>query len=224
MKDQFIVQKQGKTFVLYAGLLDEAHARGLKRIETQLLQIPTTANDQVAIAQAAVETEAGIFHGIGDASPANVPSHLVNAIIRMAETRAKARALRDAVNIGCVSLEETSDEELEAPAVPTPGPSRSAGSREPGRSLAPDPTPLRPHATDAHADATPKTPHVNGSVDANAITPAQRRAIEIIASERNIPSAILEAEVLNRYKRNLAHLTKQQASQLMTLLKTAEIT
>ena len=46
------------------------------------------------------------FEGIGDASPENVPPHILPHLNRMAETRAKARALRDAVKIGVVSFEE----------------------------------------------------------------------------------------------------------------------
>ncbi len=46
------------------------------------------------------------FSALGDASPANVGAFLVPALIRMAETRAKGRALRDACNIGQTLIEE----------------------------------------------------------------------------------------------------------------------
>lgn len=94
----------------YAGLLARAHAEGLKRIATKLLQIPHPDNGDVAIASAEVEMRDGTtFTGIGDASPRNVPSRIAEATIRMAETRAKARALRDATDIGIVALEELAD-------------------------------------------------------------------------------------------------------------------
>ncbi len=98
-----MIERQGKRHVLYAGLLDEAHARGLRSIETELLQVP---NGEVAIARAVARTEDGKFTGIGDASPENVGRMIAPHIIRMAETRAKARALRDAINVGVAALEE----------------------------------------------------------------------------------------------------------------------
>ncbi|QIN81066.1 hypothetical protein GBA65_21755 (plasmid) [Rubrobacter marinus] len=110
MRDEFMITRQGKQFVLFAGLLDEAHARGLKAIDTDLVQVPTPENGQVAIVKATVEMEDGkAFSGIGDASPDNVGRMIAQHTIRMAETRAKARALRDAVNVGVASLEEMSD-------------------------------------------------------------------------------------------------------------------
>src|SRR5262245_50619226 len=95
-----------KEVALYKGLLAKAHAKKLSRIRTRLLQLPTDGNDRTAIAQAEVTTGKGTFAGIGDASPENVPPNILPHLIRMAETRAKARALRDAVNIGVVSFEE----------------------------------------------------------------------------------------------------------------------
>ena len=117
MRDEFFIERQGKRFVLYAGLLDEAHNRGLRGIETELLQVPTVQNGEVAIARAVVRTEEGKFTGIGDASPANVGRAIVPHVIRMAETRAKARALRDAINVGVTALEELGDlnDEVEEP-------------------------------------------------------------------------------------------------------------
>jgi hypothetical protein len=111
MREEYMIERQGKKFVLYAGLLEEAHARGLRSIETELLQVPHAENGEVAIARAVVRTEEGKFSGIGDASPGNVSRAIAPHIIRMAETRAKARALRDAINVGVTALEELGDEE-----------------------------------------------------------------------------------------------------------------
>ena len=106
MKREFMVERQGRSFVLYAGLLDEAHAQGLKSIRTQLVQIPGPENGHVAVCTAEVVSDRGTFTGIGDASPDNVSRMMVPHILRMAETRAKARALRDAVNVGVAAIEE----------------------------------------------------------------------------------------------------------------------
>lgn len=105
-----MITLQGKQYVLLAGLLDEAHRQGLRSIDTELLQLPEDGNGQVAIAKARVEMEDGrTFAGIGDASPNNVSRQVAPHIIRMAETRAKARALRDAVNVGVTAFEELSN-------------------------------------------------------------------------------------------------------------------
>ena len=111
MRDEYVIERQGKRYVLYAGLLEEAHAKGLESIETELLQIPGSENGEVAIARAVVRTEGGKFTGIGDASPQNVGRMIAPHIIRMAETRAKARALRDAINVGVASIEELGEDE-----------------------------------------------------------------------------------------------------------------
>jgi hypothetical protein len=95
-----------KEVVTYRGLLSKAHEEGLTQVKTKLLQIPDDGNGRTAISKALVETGKGRFEAIGDASPENVNSFIVPHLIRMAETRAKARALRDAVNVGVVSFEE----------------------------------------------------------------------------------------------------------------------
>ncbi|MDQ3659244.1 MAG: hypothetical protein M3338_06170 [Actinomycetota bacterium] len=117
MREEYMIERQGKRFVLYAGLLEEAHERGLRSIETELLQVPGTENGEVAIARAVVRTEDGKFSGIGDASPTNVNRQIAPHIIRMAETRAKARALRDAINVGVTAFEELGEDGGESEAV-----------------------------------------------------------------------------------------------------------
>ena len=119
MREEYMIERGGRRFVLYAGLLEEAHTRGLRSIETELLQVPGVENGEVAIAKAVVRTEEGKFSGIGDAAPGNVSRAIVPHIIRMAETRAKARALRDAINIGVTALEELGGESEEE-VVPEP--------------------------------------------------------------------------------------------------------
>jgi hypothetical protein len=117
MRDEFMITRQGKQYVLFAGLLDEAHSRGLRGIDTELVQVPDDANGSVAIVKATAEMDDGRrFSGIGDASPENVGRNIVPHLIRMAETRAKARALRDAVNVGATALEELSDGDDAPPA------------------------------------------------------------------------------------------------------------
>lgn len=112
MKREFTIDRQGKTFVLFAGLLDAAHEKGLRSIKTQMLQAPTKENGEMSIFRAVVELEDGrIFEGTGDATPQNVGRNIVPHALRMAETRAKARALRDALNIGGAALEELGGED-----------------------------------------------------------------------------------------------------------------
>lgn len=104
---EFIVRLHGKDFVLFSGLLDVAHQDGLKSIETDIVQFPDADNAHTAIITAKVVTEKGTFTGIGDANPANVGNKQIALhCIRMAETRAIARALRFATNIGMTALEE----------------------------------------------------------------------------------------------------------------------
>ncbi len=104
------IDLRGKQVVTYRGLLHLAHQRGLLSIETALVQTPSKDNAETAIVSSRVTmmVDGGehAFTGIGDANPKNVGRNIAPHAIRMAETRAKARALRDAVNIGVVSVDE----------------------------------------------------------------------------------------------------------------------
>lgn len=109
-KDKFVVKLKGKEFILYGGLLELSKQNGLKSISTEVLQIPSKENDMYAVVKAKVETDDGIYEEIGDATPSNVNKHIAPHILRMAATRAKARAMRDAVGIDMVALEELADD------------------------------------------------------------------------------------------------------------------
>jgi hypothetical protein len=139
MKSEFLIQRNGKIFVLYAGLLDLAHERGLRDIRVELVQAPSAENSFVAIAKAIVTVAHNdtfaIFEEIGDASAANTSKAIAPHIIRMAATRAKARALRDAMNIGVTALEELKGDGESAPEISgdTPFPEDDAPRASSGR-------------------------------------------------------------------------------------------
>ncbi len=116
--ESFFVERQGKRMVLFAGLLEEAHERFDKgfAIKTEIVQIPAEANDNVAVVKAEFEGldsngKVTKTSDVGDASPANVSRNIAPHVLRMASTRAKARALRDAINVGVTAMEELGGED-----------------------------------------------------------------------------------------------------------------
>lgn len=111
VNEKFIINLQGKSFVTYEGLLDLAHNMGLLSLDVELLQLPSEENNMTAIAKAVARTESKSFSDIGDANPRSVNNMLAPHIIRMASTRAKARALRDLTNVGMTAIEELTSED-----------------------------------------------------------------------------------------------------------------
>ena len=114
LDERFIttINKKGveKEFVVYSGLLDLAHQKGLRKVHVEALQFPRKENGMEAICMATVITFSGeTYTEIGDANPKNVTVHIAAHILRMAATRAKARAFRDMTNIGMTCLEELGD-------------------------------------------------------------------------------------------------------------------
>jgi hypothetical protein len=136
---RYLIDRQGKTYVLYGGLLALAHelSGGRLSITTELQQVPSPQNAMVAVvsARARFWDEAGQIvreaSGIGDASPRNVARGLEEATIRLAETRAKARALRDLTNAAEVADEASDLDAAPVPPVPPPsGAQRRAAAKD----------------------------------------------------------------------------------------------
>lgn len=218
MKREFVISRHGKDYVLYAGLLDEAHQQGLKAIRTQLIQAPTAQNGQTAICLAEVTTERGTFTGLGDAAPDNVSRAMVNALIRLAETRAKARALRDAINVSMVAVEELAETapdsisidgpaEMQPPrlmAVPPPVASMPQAATPTGHTLPPGVVPLDA-ARPRRIRETPTNGNGKPVVDVAPATPTQLETIAKLA--RSIGRAVPTND-----------LTRAAASELITRL------
>lgn len=229
VKREFIVERQGRSFVLYAGLLDLAHSQGLRAIRTQLLQLPSEENGQLAVVHAEVETDKGTFHGIGDAGPSNVARAMLNCTIRLAETRAKARALRDATDVGVAALEELGDldEAAATPLEPRFAEMRhgNGGSNGHANGAANGPA---SGAANGPANAAnifdeapgpvatrPPVAPINGLA-----TQAQVRAIYSIARDQHGMSEVdVEERSRSLFGTGPAELSRKQASEFITTLK-----
>jgi hypothetical protein len=100
---KWIKKIHGKDFIKYEGLLAMAHEQGLIELAAEFISV----TDKLALAAArAVFKDGRKFWDAGDATPNNVHTQVKAHFPRVALTRAKARVLRDALNIGMVSVEE----------------------------------------------------------------------------------------------------------------------
>jgi len=104
---RFLTYLHGRPFVRYAGLLALAHERGLMQLEARI----EFHSDSLVLASAtATFSDGRVFTEWSDATPANVGAQVRPHWVRMALTRAKARALRDALNITVCCLEELGED------------------------------------------------------------------------------------------------------------------
>ena len=202
-----------KDVVLYAGLLNQAHEEGLLRVCTSILQIPTEENGRLAIVKAEVQTAKGLFEAVGDACPENVDEFLAPHLIRVAETRAKARALRDAVNVGVVSYEELDGVSLNRDS--SPGSGAPIAARSPR------------HAGNGNGAARPRSNgHSRPPRSSNGNEPmseAQRRYLFRIMSGQGFQKEAAENRLKDLFEvSDLAEITKVAATKMIDeLLQTS---
>lgn len=209
MRDEFLISRHGKQYVLFAGLLDEAHTRGLKGIDTELLQSPNDSNGNMAVIKATVEMEDGrIFSGIGDASPGNVGKAIAPHVIRMAETRAKARALRDAVNVGATALEELSDGD-ESPSGDGGGRNRPAPVREVRQEAKPRPRAVEESPASNGRDGDPESSGEGSTRATKKAGKSQVNLLKTLLVESRGEEGVQKME--NHLGKPLSDLTRQEA-------------
>jgi hypothetical protein len=105
----YIVRLQGKDFILYTGLLSLAHEMGLKSITAEPVEIDWENGRFIFKATVVMLDASGVervFEDYGDCTKHNTNKMIYPAALRMASTRAKARALRDATGLGLTAFEE----------------------------------------------------------------------------------------------------------------------
>jgi hypothetical protein len=229
---QFITQFQGKDFVLYSGLLDLAHQKGIRRINVDVEQFPTNENGNVAICRASIESAGGEeFIEWGDANPKNVNSKIVVHILRMAATRAKARALRDFTNIGMTCMEELGGtEEIEEPTVPKPEMKTKEQVKTDSKPVEKGKVSAKPipfntkQTTDKPVVAEPEKP-VSEPVPFNLNqgkgkpSAAQLKAIENLASRRGIKTEMLSDLAVQQFGVSHVHLSPSDAAAFIRYLQ-----
>ena len=202
---KFVITIEGKDFVTYTGLLHAAHQSGLVRVETEILQYPSAENDNTAVVRAVAEGKDGQFYGdIGDANPANCNSKVRRHLLRMASTRAKARALRDFTNVGMTSVDELMDMSDAIDVVADQKPEvLNLGTNRPQ-------TP----------STTPK-----GSLRASqvrvVISEAQTRAIDNLCRRRDIAEDQLQEMAREQFGVSVQELNPDQAGNFIRMLQQA---
>jgi len=211
--DQPTTNPDARETIAYAELLKLAHDEGLKSISTSLVLQPCEENGRLAIVKAAVETERGHYEGLGDADPGNVDDFLVPHLIRVAETRAKARALRDAVNCGVVSSEELDGVSLDRASRPGPGAPAPQSSR-PARTST---TTTRPRGNGSYR------PRSNGNGSPEPMTEGQRRYLFRIMAGQGYQREAAEDRLKDIFEVSaLSEITKTAAMKMIDeLLQTS---
>ncbi len=101
-----------KRIVPYAEVQAQAYEKGLAYLDTELLQAPSEQNNWTAIVKCVVANADGTLRrsGLGDASPneegAKPSSPAATATVRQAETRSKARAMKEYIHTADLAAEE----------------------------------------------------------------------------------------------------------------------
>jgi hypothetical protein len=159
LDERFIMNIDGKEFVKYPGLLDLAHQKGISSIEVDILQFPTKDNSNFAVCKATVMSKTGdSFIDIGDCNPLNCTAKVSKHILRMASTRAIARALRSYTNIGMTCLEELGDLDEVI------GDNGSRNRKLPVKAIADDPKPMTAEAKPSTTAPESKVPAIEPEV------------------------------------------------------------
>jgi hypothetical protein len=242
---RWIIEIEGNQFVKFAGLLDLGHQKGIAQIDVAIVQLPTADNGNFAICRATVTSKEGeVFADIGDATPANCSSKVSKHLLRLASTRAIARALRSFTNIGITCLEELADlSDIEGnnsegekirPSGPASAKPKSQRKQNPvpdnGNNLQASPQPRSinsPEQTESQGNGGnggnsghPPAQAQSSQNQSPGMSPAQRNAILNISRRRGLSSEELGKITQDGYGVDFEFLTRRDASSLITQLQT----
>ena len=249
LDERFVTTIENRDFVLYAGLLDLGHQKGILKIDVEPLQLPTAENGHMAICKATVLSKSGeVFTDVGDANPQNCHPRVAKHLLRMASTRAIARALRSMTNVGMTALEEISDfgeiidinENRDTGKLPQARPKKIARvekkeiksipqKQEPAAQAnqdSPPPTQAAPQSGNGNRATETKKADGNGNgrgktkqETAPKISSAQANAIANLSRRRGISVEDLEKMSTDAFGVKVEHLSQKDASSLIRQLQ-----
>ena len=238
LDERWIIEIEGNQFVKYAGLLDYAHQIGISSIEVEPLQLPTKDNGNFAICKATVVSKLGeSYTDIGDSNPSNCNAKVAKHLLRLASTRAIARALRSFTNVGLTAIEELADlndvlPNKSAKAKPKTG---KTASKKPKTAKAAEPK-TKPDRSDSSGKSSSRDDKIKTedpvSLDGNkpsgsngngrsktqeagkkpGMSEAQKRAIYNLSRRRGISVEELEQMSEDAYGVSVENLTSKDAS------------
>jgi hypothetical protein len=251
LDERFIIKIENKDFVQYAGLLDLGHQKGISQIEVEPIQLPNQDNGNFAICKATIVSKTGeSFTDLGDANCQNTNSKVSRHLLRMASTRAIARALRSFTNIGMTCLEELADlsdlaggGEGNSKGKPkTGGPAvRPIAAKKPSGDKQKEPPPVetkgavaeqktQPNAAQEPEKATTGEPMGAPKAESKGngkptgepkMSEAQKRALWNLSRRRGISVEELHRMALETYGMELEYLSTKDASSFIRSLQQA---
>lgn len=243
LDERWITTIEGREFVKYPGLLDLGHQKGISQIEVEVVQLPTADNGHFAVCKASVVSKTGeSFVDIGDANPNNCSSKVSKHILRMASTRAIARALRSFTNIGMTCLEELdfndligNGSETSRPRISKPSDKKARGNpkvKVPAEPYPPsvvsDPTngngddpKARKKPTEPNKQEPSPEPNKTQSLSVPTMSEAQKRAIFNLSRRRGISVEELGKMAFEAYGMELEMLSSKDASSFIRSLQQA---
>ena len=221
LDERWIIEIDKNQFVKYTGLLDFAHQIGISSIEVEPLQLPTKENGNFAICKATAVSKLGeSFTDIGDANPTNCNAKVAKHLLRLASTRAIARALRSFTNIGMTCLEELSD--LDDVLSKGEGNTKPKAPRRVIRKAKAPAAEPKPEPKEPKAEAPKPTPaQETAASDKPKMSEAQKRAIYNLSRRRGISVEDLEIRAMETYGVQLEELSTADASSFIRNLQQA---
>jgi hypothetical protein len=250
LDERWLTTIEGREFVKYPGLLDLGHQKGISQIEVEVVQLPTPDNGHFAVCKANVVSKTGeSFIDIGDANPTNCSSKVSKHLLRMASTRAIARALRSFCNIGITALEEIDIGDLAAgdngnskskPKAGKPA-ARTKPAEKPSDNQQQKTPPVETKGADAEQKVQPNAAQESEKTTAGEPTgapkgeskgngkptgepkmsEAQKRALWNLSRRRGISVEELHRMALETYGMELEYLSTKDASSFIRSLQQA---
>ena len=243
LDERWITTIEGREFVKYPGLLDLGHQKGISQIEVEVVQLPTKDNGYFAVCKASIVSKTGeSFVDIGDANPNNCSSKVSKHILRMASTRAIARALRSYCNVGECSTVELDPGDLAGNGSESNRQrvSKQSDKRPKGNPTAKEPADTTPATTgndpnpgngdDPKAGKKPTEPKTQEptpestkaqSPSMPTMSEAQKRAIYNLSRRRGISVEELGKMAFEAYGVELERLSSKDASSFIRNLQQA---